>query len=372
MRVVIAADNPERQTQLRQATLGLGMECGAEDCASLANLGERVALAAPALVLVDVGGDLGAAQAAIQTVVSAHGVPVLAVGPAAHPQDILLTLRSGAREYIDQGRLREDLPLALQKLQLASGTALKRGRLFAVISASPGSGVTTVATNLAFALAQHHPRQVALAELGVQVPELSLILDIAPHNSISDMVSHWERLDATMVRQVAVEHPSGVYVLGHPPETLTTPHLDPTAVRQTLALLRTLYDCTVLDLGHRADDTTLEALTLAETVVAVVRIDVPSLRLCREFLKDLTRRGVVLERLRLVANRYGQRRQLSWRRVQEVVGLPVLSWIPDDPGTLNLAINKGAPLIDTARRARITRRFDQLARDLNGQPQGKG
>ena len=39
---------------------------------------------------------------------------------------------------------------------------------------------------------------------------------------------------------------------------------------------------------------------------------------------------------------------------------------PDDPATINLGLKYGTPLVQTARRARITRRFDQLAKSLNG------
>ena len=54
-------------------------------------------------------------------------------------------------------------------------------------------------------------------------------------------------------------------------------------------------------------------------------------------------------------------------QAQETLGLPIVSWLPDDSATLNQALNQGRPLVQTARRAKITRRFDELAQQLNGQ-----
>ena len=51
---------------------------------------------------------------------------------------------------------------------------------------------------------------------------------------------------------------------------------------------------------------------------------------------------------------------------EETLGLPVQVWVPDDPGTVNLAVNHGTPLVQASRRARITRRFEQMAKSLNG------
>jgi Flp pilus assembly CpaE family ATPase len=74
-----------------------------------------------------------------------------------------------------------------------------------------------------------------------------------------------------------------------------------------------------------------------------------------------------VDKLRPVANRYGQRRQVAWKQAEQSLGMPFPDWIPDDPASLNEALNQGKPLVQAARRAAITKRFDQLAQHLNGQ-----
>jgi pilus assembly protein CpaE len=364
MRVVVAAESTEAREQLRQLVLGVGLECGAADCVAFADLPMRLASTGTDLILLAVGASVSPVLSIIPSAL--HIAPVIVVGPPADPQTVVQVLRSGAREYVVVERFREEFPVALERLQQAGAIHFQIGRTVAVIAANPGSGVTTVANNLAFALADKHPGKVALAEVGSGVPETALDLDLQPQHTVEELIHDWERMDARMIRQTLVAHAAGVQVLAHSPETLEPTPITPAAMRQTVLLLRTLFDFTVLDLGHSLTDTAREAMNLSDTVVIVVRLDVPSLRLGRQFLRRLAQRGVPASKIRLVANRYGQRRQVAWKKAEEALGLKVHVWLPDDPATLNHALNQGQPLIQTARRAQITRRLDELAQQVNG------
>jgi pilus assembly protein CpaE len=238
--------------------------------------------------------------------------------------------------------------------------------LLVVTAATAGGGVTTVATGLAFALATKHPQQVALAELGSDVPEIALHLDVEPKHTVADLLRNAERMDRSMVRQAVHLHPAGVQVLAYAPQTLAALPMEPEVMRRATVLLRTAFACTVLDLGHSAGPADLEAMSLADEVVVVTRLEVPSLRLTRQYLRHLVQRGLAPEKLRVVVNRFGQRRQIGAARVEETLGLPPTGWIPDDPGTLNQSLNEGKPLIQLAPRASVTRRLDQLAGLLVG------
>jgi pilus assembly protein CpaE len=196
---------------------------------------------------------------------------------------------------------------------------------------------------------------------------VALSLDLDPRHAVGDLTQHWDRLDATMLQQAVVEHAAGVNVLAHKPETQSVPPLDPQPMQQTLLLLKALFEYVVLDLGHVLDGSVLEAVKLSENILIVVRLDVPCLRLTRKLLHQLTvQHSIPLTRISVVANKYGQRRQIAWRQAEETLGVKLLEGIPDDPATLNQAVNQGQPLIRTSRRAGITRSFDKLADRLNG------
>jgi pilus assembly protein CpaE len=365
MRAVVATEIAALGPQLRLALLGIGLDCGAADCVSFATLPDRLAQPNADVILVVVE-PIATALRAIQGVATRSRCPVLAVGAALDSQHVALAMQNGAKAYLDLSRIREELVQTLATMYQNGSVIHPRGKTLAVIGASPGAGVTTVAASLAFAMAEHHPNKVALAELGPGVPELALNLDLKPRHSVSDLTVHWDRMDPTMVRQTMVPHAAGLMILAHKPETLQAHLLERPAMHQTVSLLRTMFGYTVLDLGHSLDASRLAAIRLSDCLVVVLRLDVPGLRLARQFIRQLAENDVPHDKLRLVANRHGQKQQIARKQAEEVLGLPIPDLIPDDPATVNQSLNHGTPLVKLARRAAITRSFDVLAVQLNG------
>lgn len=366
MRVVAALDRLEQSEQIRQVLLGLGLECGANDCVPYSELAVRLAQGGADLVLVHIGtGSEEALQSIRQAITLASG-PVLAVGPMTDAQQVAQAQRSGARQYLDERHLRPELEGALENLRLAGAVRHGQGRVVGVASATPGSGVTTIATNLAFSWGSKYPDRVALLELGRTASELALCLDLRPRHTIDDVAQNWERMDAALLRQSMMAHPAGVQVLPHAPTALSTAPINPQAVRKALILMRTMYAGAVLDLGHMLDIEHFEAMRLCDTVVVVVRLDIPSLRQTRHLLQVLAEQGIPVERVRVVANRYGQRGQLAWKKAEEALGTPFAAYIPDDSGKMNQALNQGLPVVQVSRLSGIARSFKKLADSLNG------
>jgi pilus assembly protein CpaE len=368
MRVVVAREQPAGSEAVRQLLLGMGLECGAGDCVAHADLPVRLAQNPTDLVLVHAAADPTATAALVEQALPLTRAPVLVFGPAAEAGQIVQYLQSGAREFLDEGQLQENLERALERLRHVSTAKQGTGLVIGVVSPTAGSGVTTVATNLAFASASKHKNQVALVELGRGAAELALALDLKPRHTVADVHSNHDRLDSRMLRQSMLEHPGGVQLLVQKPGALKVDPLPPATVRKSVILLRTIYAVSVLDLGHELSEEHYEALRVCDYVVMVVRLDVPSLKQVRRSVQDLEAHGVPKDRIRLVANRYGQRGQVAWKNAEEATGGKFAGWITDDPARTNAALNHGQPLVQHSRYAKATRLFHKLAQQLNGKP----
>ena len=83
----------------------------------------------------------------------------------------------------------------------------------------------------------------------------------------------------------------------------------------------------MLDLGHALGEEQYEALRLSDQIIAVVRLDVPGLRQTRRLLSALHEQGIPGDRVRLVANRYGQPGQVPWKQAEETLGAPFLEFM---------------------------------------------
>jgi pilus assembly protein CpaE len=369
MRVVLATESVQQREVVRRSVLGVGLNCDTGDCVDLSGLALRLARGNVDLVLVGVEGRTPRALSVIQEASQRSNQPVLAVGPTCAPSDVVELLRSGAREYLDQTRMQEELVAALDRLRRAGVVENRQGRAVGVISAAPGSGVTTLSSGLAFGLAGRKEGPVLLAEVGTGVPEFALQLNLQPTHTLKELLREWERVDATMLRQTLSEHPLGVHILCANTTGLTPPQILAATMRQLLVLGRNLFEHTVFDLGHGLVDGTLDAIRHLDTVLVVTRVEIPSLHLTKRLLKVLTGQyGIPAERLQLVGNRSGQSGQLSRKKVEEVLGFQLWGWLPDEPSTTIRAQNEGRALQEIAPRYPLCRGLTDLATRLHAVP----
>jgi pilus assembly protein CpaE len=365
LRVVLTQAPPGAEgwsASVRATLLSLGAQCPVEDCVSFARLPGRLARGGVDLVLVRLR-PAGAALAAVRQAASV-AVPVLVVGPGGNPRRVQQALWAGARGYLDEAHLARDLETALETLRRTGQVRWARGLVVGVLSATPGAGVTTVATHLAFTWAEAYHGRVTLAELGRDTPSLAAALDVEPAFTTADVASVADRLDADLLRAALVRHEGGVQVLAQSPDSLGGPALPARAVRRLAVLLRNLSRVAVLDLGHALGDEHFEALRVCDRVVLVVRPDVPGLRQARRLLEECRLRGVPRERLWPVVNRHGQKGQVPWQDAEEALGVRFVAYLPDDAARLNQSLNLGRPLGLVNPRARICRRFAKLAEAL--------
>src|SRR3989304_2804365 len=91
-------------------------------------------------------------------------------------------------------------------------------RLIAVFSPKGGVGTTTIAVNLAVALATRAPDRVAIIDLDLQFGQVSTHLNIPPRLTIADMARDDVSLRAPGVFQpYLARHSSGLAVRSAPP-----------------------------------------------------------------------------------------------------------------------------------------------------------
>lgn len=90
------------------------------------------------------------------------------------------------------------------------------GTIAAFASNKGGVGKTTLAVNTATALAVRHPGSVILIDTSLQLGNCASMLDLKPTATIVNAVRQWDRLDETLLQQLAVRH-----FVGAPPPGCT-------------------------------------------------------------------------------------------------------------------------------------------------------
>lgn len=361
MRVLLAGNLPHDRANGRRAALRAGLECAAADCVPLSDLPLRLAREPAAqLVVVFWDSEPEAAARAIRAAADRTRQPVYAVAAGA-PEP---AAASGAAGVWAPDRLHEELMATADALRRSGWVEETRGRVIAVTGVQAGTGATTVAAGLAFALAAGKNGAVCLAELGSGCPALALNLNLELRHTVADLIRAHDRVDVSMIREAAVRHPDGVDVLAYGRDALAPEPFAPTTGRDFHVLLRSAYDWSVADAGHGTGPEAEAVLGPADAVVVVTRLDPPGLHQTRRFTLALIERGVPVDAITVAANRYGQSGLVHWQKAEEVLKTKVAAWLPDDAAAVNKALRDAKPLAAVARGSKLTRELAKLAAEL--------
>jgi pilus assembly protein CpaE len=238
-----------------------------------------------------------------------------------------------------------------------------QGQVLAFVGAKGGVGTTTLAVNVAAALAARRPGQVLLADLHVAAHgDTALLMGVEPRFSVADALDNAYRLDAAYLKSLVMPSKSGCDVLASPEQ----PALRAPEGSQVTALIERLsahYACVVLDVP-RADVGLLDSLGNVTAMALVLNQELPTIRRAAQIAGRLRQR-YGQDRVAAVVSRYDARADIGQDDIERVVGLPVWGLLPSDYRKVIAAANSGKPLV-TDDHSRLAASVVKLARRLSG------
>jgi pilus assembly protein CpaE len=278
---------------------------------------------------------------------------------------MLQAMRVGVNEFIAEPLSAADFLGAVESAVGYQLAPVAPGKVLAFIGAKGGVGTTTLAVNVATALAAGKSRPVLMVDLHIgSHGDAALLLGVEPRFSIVDALENINRLDAAYLKSLIVHSKSGVDVLASP-ERPSLRHPDGTQVRHLVQRLAELYPCVVLDVP-RSDFATIDALDALSSAILVVNQELPTVRRAAE-IGGLLRQRYGKDRVGTVVSRYDARADIGQDDIQRVVGLPVWATLPSDYRKVLAAANAGRPLV-TDNHSRLATSVTQLAQKLGGTP----
>lgn len=235
-----------------------------------------------------------------------------------------------------------------------------RGKVIAVYSPKGGVGCTTIATNVAIALRARTKRPVAIVDLDLQFGDVGVALDLRGANSIAELVSHSEAVDAALIDDVFVKHVSGVSALLAPDTLDAVEHIGAEQVLAVIEQLRDHFAYVVCDLWSTLDDLTIGVLRTADRIALVTTPELPSLKNLRRAIAATT--PLLLDdRTLVVLNRYPSKATLRLPDIERNLGRTVAATIPSDGVGITHAINEGISMFDSRARVRTSGSYRRLA-----------
>src|ERR1700719_2931005 len=232
-----------------------------------------------------------------------------------------------------------DGPTLLDAIRAAAGISTRRdavrgpGMVIVAFSGKGGTGTSTVAANLAVALAGGVDGRAALIDADLQFGDVATLLHVESQLlSIADLAQHGEHIDPGLLDDVLATAPGEVRVLrsASSPELATL--VTASGLRAILRALRNAHEFVVVDTPSHLDETTLEAFELADRVLLVTSSSLTAIRSTKASLRLLEDVGVGRDRVEVVLNHTSPRTGHRREDIEEVLGRGVIADLPYDSG----------------------------------------
>jgi pilus assembly protein CpaE len=294
-------------------------------------------------------------------------VSVIACSSEKSSEWILAMMRAGAVEYLLRPIAQEELKQSLQKVgRFLFSTPVvdtPAGKIIAVYNPIGGMGTTTVAVNLAAALATVGTK-VALVDLNLDAGDVNTFLNVNPAYTLSSVTTNIERLDANFLMSVMTRHPSGPFVLTEPLEVDEAVSITPEQVQRILEFLKGIFDYVVVDCVGQLAGCNLAIFRNAKLILFTTTLSLPALKNTKRYLAAMAAKGFDSDQVKLVINRHLPKSDIQIKDAERVLNKTVYQAIPNEYADVVDSINKGMPIVKLLPRSTISKAILGLAEQV--------
>ncbi len=276
---------------------------------------------------------------------------IFAVGSDIHADLVRLLMKSGVHDVLSlppsEAELLRELERVMEKRNQESME--NAGKLLSFSNAKGGSGATTLAVNVAWALADSGAVSVLLIDLDIQFGDVALALDMKPASGVMEALAQSRRLDKTLLSSMTLTAENGLQVLAAPttPAALDAIRLDD--LRRVLEVAVTSYDIVIVDVPRILTDWTREVWHWSDHVFLVVHGSVSEIRDGRLMLDEFSHLGIDKSHIHLVHNRKGARGESGDADVlNKAFDVASIHEVRNDYAVAIKASDSGKPIIDAA------------------------
>jgi pilus assembly protein CpaE len=376
-RIAIVDPSDVTRDPLRNLLLGVESVWIEAECARYEFFLDVVQTSNPDVAIVSIDADQNKAIALIaQLTAEFPDLPILAISGRSDGKAILEALRSGAREFLTQPVVLEDMLKALRRLGDGTGSGKEgpgktkvQSSVIAILGSRGGVGCTSVAINLGCCLAEDPTNSVALLDLDLALGDADVALDLIPTHTLTDIAQNITRLDMQFLKRALCAHSTGLHLLAHPQRIEELGMIHEEHLSRTISLLRASYTHLILDLSKSFTVTDLTAMRMADKILLITQLDLTSLRNTVRILSTMEAEEGLSEKFHVVLNRTGSdftESDITAAKAEETIDRPIFWQIPNDSKSMMGSRNEGVPLIQFAPKSKVHLAIANLAATLCG------
>ncbi|MFT5584731.1 MAG: pilus assembly protein CpaE [Cognaticolwellia sp.] len=270
-------------------------------------------------------------------------------------------VRLGARAVAVLGVDDRDLLATFEQLRREVHETVKTGIVVSFMGAKGGMGTTSIALNVASALAQDPKNRVLLIDFALFIGEVGVYLDMATPYSLGDYILDLGRLTDAWIDERIPKHRTGFFVLSQPPEVNEIAALEAHQIVAAVSTSKRFFTHVVLDTGAQVSEASLGGINASDMGIIITTQELPAIVSTGRRVNLLTQLHGDRTRIRVVVNRF-QSKDTSRKRIEQFAGHGVGATVCNDYASMSRCIETGQLLLELAPEAEITADIAKLIR----------
>jgi pilus assembly protein CpaE len=283
------------------------------------------------------------------------------------PELMKRVLRAGADELLflplDPGDATRAL-LKISETRRREEVHVGGGTIVSLVSLIGGTGVTSLAANLALALRYAFDKRVAVVDLDLQTGGLSVFLNLEPERTIMTLTEGTRKLDSIQLESALSKHASGIYLLAAPKRIEDSELVTDVTVGATLELMRQLFDFVIVDCGTHIDSNTVAAWERSSHLFYVVDQSIGAARCAWRFVDLVGRLGLQGIEPNFILSRFVPGHPITEDQLSHTLAKSIHTRIPRDEKVLERVQLSAQDLWQVAPNSPLAKSIEDLARRL--------
>ncbi|HWR38728.1 MAG TPA: response regulator [Patescibacteria group bacterium] len=324
----------------------------------------------PDVVLMDInmpGMDGITATEKITAIFPAASVIIMSV--QGEQEYLRRSLVAGAKDYLVKPFSSDEL---VQSIRQAFGEEQRRravpieepeeqGKVICLFSPKGGTGKTTIAVNLALALAEKSGETVGILDADLQFGDVAMFLALEPRSSVADLLNDIDRLSGSLLQRCLTPYNEKVQVLAAPLRVEQAAIIHSRHLHNVIQEMRENFGYIVVDTESAFNDNMVALLDEADEILLVSgpgRAAVKNMRICLDMLTSL---GYTRDKMHLVLNRCQNDARTAMRVVARELTAGLAAGLPQDDEAVQIAAERRLPLREVCPESPVDREVTKLA-----------
>ncbi len=287
-----------------------------------------------------------------------------------HVNDVLLyreLIRSGVSEYLVLPTTSQAIVSIITEL-FASENAAPIGRTIGFIGAKGGAGASTIAHNVAWAVAQHLRQDTLIIDLDLPFGTAGLDFNQDPPHGIVDAIGNSQKIDQTMLERLTSKAANHVSLLTAPAMLDRAFDFEEREFEQVLEISQKSVPVVILDIPHMWTAWVRQTLATVDEVIIVAEPDLANLRNAKNLSDTIKSLRPAESEPLLVINKVGmpKRPEIAASEFASSVESRLLGQVGFDAVTFGTAANNGQMIAEMAASHKANEVFKLVGMHVTG------